>query len=194
MGFDLRDKTIGIVGTGQIGQALCRIMKGFGCRILAFDLMVNNYMEKEGVEYVSLITLLQQSDIISLHTPLNEQTKHLINKDTIALTKPGIMIINTSRGGLIETKDVIDALKSGHIGYLGIDVYEQEEGLFFRDRSSDIIVDDLIQRLMSFPNVLVTAHQAFFTKEAMDQIAETTLYNIKAIAENNAAGLPGMLV
>ncbi len=194
MGFDLYNKTIGIVGTGKIGQALCRIMKGFGCRVLAFDLMVNPDLEKEGVEYVSMITLLQQSDIISLHTPLNEQTKHLINKETIALTKPGIMVINTSRGGLIETRDVIDALKSGHIGYLGIDVYEQEEGLFFRDRSSDIIVDDMIQRLMSFPNVLVTAHQAFFTKEAMDQIAETTLLNIKSIVENNAAALPGMLV
>jgi D-lactate dehydrogenase len=194
LGFDLHNKTIGIIGTGRIGQALCRIMKGFGCRILAFDLIANKEMEREGVEYVPLITLLKQSDIISLHTPLNEQTRHLVNKDTIALAKPGVMIINTGRGGLINTKDAIDALKSGHIGYLGIDVYEQEEGLFFRDRSTDIITDDLIQRLMSFPNVLVTAHQAFFTKEAMDQIAETTLYNIKAITENNAAELTGLIV
>ncbi|MCU7550912.1 2-hydroxyacid dehydrogenase [Chitinophagaceae bacterium LB-8] len=194
MGFDLHNKTIGIIGTGRIGQALCRIMKGFGCRILAFDLIANKDMEREGVEYVPLITLLQQSDIISLHTPLNEQTRHLVNKETLAFTKRGVMIINTGRGGLIHTKDVIDALKSGHIGYLGVDVYEQEEGLFFRDLSSDIIIDDMIQRLMSFPNVLVTAHQAFFTKEAMDQIAETTLYNIKAIMENKAAELSGMLV
>lgn len=194
MGFDIHNKTIGIIGTGRIGQALCRIMKGFGCRILAFDLIANRDMESLGVEYVPLITLLQQSDIISLHTPLNDQTRHLVNKDTLAFTKRGLMIINTSRGGLINTKDVIDALKTGHIGYLGIDVYEQEEALFFRDRSGDIIVDDIIQRLMSFPNVLVTAHQAFFTKEAMDQIAETTLYNIKAITEGKTAELPGMLV
>lgn len=194
MGFDIHNKTIGIIGTGRIGQALCRIMKGFGCRILAFDLIANREMENLGVEYVPLITLLQQSDMISLHTPLNDQTRHLVNKDTLAFTKRGIMIINTSRGGLINTKDVIDALKSEHIGYLGIDVYEQEEALFFRDRSGDIIVDDMIQRLMSFPNVLVTAHQAFFTKEAMDQIAETTLYNVKAITEDKTAELPGMLI
>jgi D-lactate dehydrogenase len=194
MGFDLHNKTVGVIGTGKIGKAFCRIMQGFGCRVLAFDLIANKELEAEGVEFVPLIDLLKQANIISLHSPLTEQTLHLINKDTIALMQPGIMIINTSRGALIETKDVIEALKSGHVGYLGIDVYEQEEKLFFRDLSGDIIVDDIIQRLMSFPNVLVTAHQAFFTKEAMNQIAEITLSNIKAITSNAADKLPGMLI
>lgn len=193
LGFDLHNKTVGVIGTGKIGQSFCRIMKGFGCRVLAFDLIADKQLEQEGIEFVPLIDLLHQSDIISLHTPLNEQTLHMINKDTIAMMKPGIMIVNTSRGALIETKDVIDALKSGHIGYLGIDVYEQEEKLFFRDLSGDIIADDIIQRLMSFPNVLVTAHQAFFTREALDQIAEITLTNVKEIASGNIS-LPGILV
>lgn len=194
MGFDLRGKTVGVVGTGKIGQAFCRIVLGFGCRVLAFDLNANREMEAIGVEYVSLLQLFQEADIVSLHTPLTEQTRHLINKDTAKLLRPGVMLINTSRGGLIDTRAVIEALKNGTVGYLGIDVYEQEEQLFFRDRSGDIIADDAIQRLMSFPNVLVTAHQAFFTKEALDQIAETTLQNLAALKEGKAHGLPGILV
>lgn len=194
MGFDLCGKTVGVVGTGKIGKALCRILKGFGCTVLGFDLFVDKELEAEGIQYVPLTELLQRSNIISLHSPLNEQTAHLINKETIALMPRGVMIINTSRGGLINTKDVIEALKTGHIGHLGIDVYEQEEGLFFRDLSDNIIEDDIIQRLMGFPNVLVTAHQAFFTKEAMDQIAETTLHNIEQILQGNAKNLPGLLV
>lgn len=194
MGFDLHGKTVGVVGTGKIGQAFCRIMLGFGCRVLAFDVIANRDMEAIGVQYVPLVELLQQSDIISLHTPLNDQTRHLINKDTIPYLKPGVMLINTSRGALIDTLAIISALKSCRIGYLGIDVYEQEEHLFFRDRSGDIIEDDIIQRLTSFPNVLVTAHQAFFTKEALDHIAETTLFHLFSLRDNKKQDLPGLLV
>jgi len=184
LGFCIHGKTIGVVGTGNIGKAFCKLMTGFGCRILAFDVIANKDLEAFGVEYLPLIDILQQADIISLHCPLTEQTKHIINEQTLALMKDGVMLINTSRGGLIDTKAAINALKTGKIGYLGIDVYEQEEKLFFKDLSGDIIQDDLIQRLMSFPNVLVTAHQAFFTKEALEQIALTTLSSIKSLAAN----------
>lgn len=194
MGFDLHGKTVGVVGTGKIGQAFCRIMLGFGCRVLAFDVIANRDMEAIGVAYVPLIELLQQSDIVSLHTPLNDQTRHLINNDTIEFLKPGVMLINTSRGALIDTAAIVGALKSCHIGALGIDVYEQEEHLFFRDLSGNIIEDDTIQRLMSFPNVLVTAHQAFFTKEALDQIAETTFFHLFSLRDGKKADLPGLLV
>lgn len=194
MGFDLHGKTTGVIGTGKIGQAFCRIMLGFGCRVLAFDVIANRDMEAIGVQYVPLLELLQQSDIISLHTPLNDQTRHLINNDTIQHMKKGAMLINTSRGALVDTPAIIAALKSCHVGSLAIDVYEQEEHLFFRDLSGDIIEDDTIQRLMSFPNVLVTAHQAFFTKEALDQIAETTLFHLFSLRDGRKADLPGLLV
>lgn len=183
LGFNLHGKTIGVIGTGNIGKAFCKIMLGFGCKVVAFDLIANKEMELDGVVYQPLMDVLK-ADIISLHCPLNEQTKHLINKDTIALMKRGVVLINTSRGGLINTHDTIKALKSGQISALGIDVYEQEEKLFFRNLSEDIIQDDEIQRLMSFPNVLITAHQAFFTQEAMEQIATTTLNNIQLLSEN----------
>ncbi len=183
LGFNLHGKTVGVIGTGNIGKAFCKIMLGFGCKVIAFDLIANKELEADGVVYHPLIEVLK-SDIISLHCPLNEQTKHLINKDTIALMKPGVVLINTSRGGLVNTRDAIKALKSGLISALGIDVYEQEEKLFFRNLSEDIIQDDEIQRLMSFPNVLITAHQAFFTQEAMEQIATTTLNNIQLLSEN----------
>ena len=152
-------------------------MIGFGCKVLAFDLIANKQMQENGVEYLPLIELLQQSDIISMHCPLNEQTKHIISKQTIAMMKEGAMLINTSRGALIDTMDVIAALKTGRIGYLGLDVYEQEEKLFFNDLSENIIQDDVIMRLLSFPNVLITSHQGFFTEEALTQIAQTTLGN-----------------
>ncbi|KIC03113.1 2-hydroxyacid dehydrogenase [Flavobacterium sp. AJR] len=181
LGFDLHGKTIGIIGTGNIGKAFSKIGKGFGCRILAYDIVSNPEMEKEGVVFTDLETVFKESDIISLHCPLNEKTKHIINKDSLTQMKNSVMIINTSRGGLIETASVIEALKDGKVGYLGIDVYEQEEKLFFRDLSEDIIKDDAIQRLMSFPNVLVTAHQAFFTSEALTQIALVTYNNIKEL-------------
>ncbi|MBS1638834.1 MAG: 2-hydroxyacid dehydrogenase [Bacteroidetes bacterium] len=184
LGFNIYKKTIGVIGTGNIGKAFCKIMLGLGCRVIAFDIIANKEIEALGVEYLPLIDVLQQADIISLHCPLNAQTKHIVNEQTIQLMKTGVMLINTSRGALIDTKTVIDALKNTKLGYLGIDVYEQEEKLFFKDLSENIIEDDLIQRLMSFPNVLVTAHQAFFTKEAIEQIAFTTLSNIKILCEN----------
>lgn len=177
-GFDLYGKTIGVIGTGKIGKVFCNIMNGFGCKVLAFDLVANKEMEEKGVEYLSLADVLEQSDIISLHCPLNEQTRHIINAQTIGMMKPGVMLVNTSRGALINTPDAIKALKTGHIGYLGLDVYEQEETLFFNDLSENIIQDDDIMRLLSFPNVLITSHQGFFTEEALIQIAQTTMQNI----------------
>ena len=178
LGFNLYNKTVGVIGTGNIGKAFAKIMLGFGCKVLAFDVIANKELETLGVEFLPVADVFKRSDIISLHCPLNEQTHHLINKETLAVMKPGVTIINTSRGGLIDTKAAIQALKSKKIGYLGIDVYEQEEKLFFRDLSTDIIEDDTIQRLMSFPNVLITAHQAFFTDEALQQISSITLNNI----------------
>lgn len=178
IGFDVYGKTVGVIGTGKIGEVFCDIMKGFGCRVLAFDLVASRELEAKGVEYLPLVKLLPQCDIISLHCPLTEQTRHLINADTINMMKPGVMLINTSRGALIHTRAAIHALKTGQIGYLGIDVYEQEEKLFFHNLSEEIIPDDDIMRLMSFPNVLVTSHQGFFTDEALTQIAQITLQNI----------------
>ncbi len=177
-GFDLHGKTVGVIGTGRIGQAFCNIMIGFGCKILAFDLVANKAMEDKGVTYLPLTDLLQRADLISLHCPLNEHTRHIINAQTISMMKKGVMLINTSRGALINSPDAIQALKTGQIGYLGLDVYEQEETLFFNDLSENIIQDDLIMRLLSFPNVLITSHQGFFTEEALEQIAKITMENI----------------
>lgn len=181
LGFDMNGKTVGIVGTGRIGTVLARIMIGFGCTVLAYDLYPNDECKALGVRYVSLDALLAQSDIISLHCPLSEETRHLIDSKAIGKMKRGAMLINTGRGALIDTSAVIAALKSGHIGALGLDVYEQEENLFFEDHSEEIIQDDVLERLMTFPNVLVTAHQGFFTREAIDAIAETTLNNLKQV-------------
>jgi D-lactate dehydrogenase len=183
LGFDIYGKTVGVIGTGNIGKAFIKIMLGFGCKVVAFDVIANKDLEVLGVTFLPILEVFKQSDIISLHCPLNDQTHHLINAETIPHMKKGVTLINTSRGGLIDTKSVIDALKSHQIGYLGIDVYEQEDKLFFRDLSSNIIEDDTIQRLMSFPNVLVTAHQAFFTEDALQQISEVTLHNIKELVE-----------
>lgn len=180
IGFDLFGKTVGVVGTGKIGQIFCGIMQGFGCNVIAFDLIANQPLMKAGVEYLPLIDVLEQADIVSLHCPLSEQTKHLVNRDTISMMKDGVMLINTSRGGLINTGDVLEALKTGKIGYLGLDVYEQEETLFFNDLSENIIQDDVIMRLLSFPNVLITSHQGFLTEEALSEIAKVTLGNIDA--------------
>jgi D-lactate dehydrogenase len=179
LGFDLYGKTIGVVGTGNIGMVFSKIMLGFGCKVLAYDVRPVESMINEGVKYCLLEEVLSRSDVVSLHCPLNEKTRYLINSETIKQLKKGAMLINTSRGGLIDTKSVIDALKSGQLGAVGIDVYEQEESLFFRDLSEHIIEDDTIARLTSFHNVLITAHQGFFTQEAIDQIAETTLTNLK---------------
>ncbi len=180
IGFNLYKKTVGVIGVGQIGTAFCRILKGFGCRIIAFDISKSEELINLGVEYLPLNEVFKQSDILSLHCPLTPKTKHIVNRQSLSLMKKGVMIINTSRGGLINTADVITNLTNQKIGYLGIDVYEQEENLFFEDLSESIIQDDLILKLNSFPNVLITSHQAFFTKEAMDKITITTLENFNA--------------
>lgn len=180
LGFDLHGQTVGIVGTGQIGLVVARILSGFGCRILAYDLYPNAQAEQIGVHYCPLEDLLHESDIVSLHCPLTPDTYHLINADALAKMKRGVMLINTSRGALLDTRAVVDALKSGQVGYLGLDVYEEEADLFFEDLSGEVIQDDVFMRLLTFPNVLITAHQAFFTRDALGQIAKTTLDNITA--------------
>jgi len=177
-GFDVYGKTVGVIGTGKIGQCFAHIMLGLGCKVLAFDIIANKDLEAAGVQYMPLIDVLQQSNIISLHCPLTEQTKHIINRTTLDMMKDGTMLINTSRGALVDTRDAIEALKRGRLGYLGIDVYEQEEKLFFHDLSENIIEDDVIMRLLSFPNVLITSHQGFLTDEALTQIALVTLQNL----------------
>jgi D-lactate dehydrogenase len=179
IGFDLHNKTVGVIGTGKIGIAFCRIMLGLGCEVVAFDVNPQDALKKEGVNYVSLEKLYQKSDIISLHCPLMPATKHIINDASISQMKDRVMIINTSRGALINTEDVIKNLKAKNIGYVGIDVYEQEEEIFFEDKSEQIIEDDTLIRLISFPNVLITSHQAFLTDEALTEIAQTVLQNIQ---------------
>ena len=186
LGFDLHDRTIGIIGTGRIGSIFAKIMTGFGCKVLAYDLYHNPECEAIAVEYVDLPQLLSQSDIISLHCPLSPETHHLINEEAIAQMKPHAMLINTSRGALIDTNAVITALKSSQIGALGLDVYEQESKLFFEDHSDRILQDDTFARLMTFPNVMITGHQAFFTEDAMRAIAEVTLANITQIEQEQS--------
>ena len=178
LGFDLHGSTVGIVGTGKIGICFAQIMKGFGCNLLSYDIYQNPKCLEMGVEYVELSELLAKSDIVSLHCPLTPDSYHLINATTLEQFKSGAMLINTSRGGLIDTKAVIDALKSKKLGYLALDVYEQEGDLFFEDLSLEVIQDDDFQRLLTFPSVVITAHQAFFTKNALKNIAQTTLSNI----------------
>ncbi len=178
LGFDLYGSTVGIVGTGKIGMCFAQIMKGFGCNLLAYDIYQNPSCLSMGVKYVQLPELLATSDIISLHCPLTPESYHMVNAETLEQMKTGVMLINTSRGGLIDTKAVIDALKSQKLGYLGLDVYEQEGDLFFEDLSEQIIQDDIFERLLTFPNVVITAHQAFFTQNALHNIAHTTLSNI----------------
>lgn len=188
LGFTLHDKTIGVVGTGHIGAALVRLLTGFGCNILCYDPYPNEALTALGAQYTDLTTLFSTSHIISLHCPLNEQSHHLINEHSLASMQDGVMLINTSRGGLIDTRAVINALKSHKLGYLGLDVYEMESELFFRDHSSEIIQDDVFERLASFHNVLITGHQGFFTIEALNQIAEVTLENM--IGYNNQFATP----
>lgn len=185
IGFNLFGKTIGVIGTGKIGIVFCKIMLGLGCKVLAYDIKESDELLKLGIVYKNLDELFFHSNIISLHCPLNPTTHHIINKSSYEKMKDGVMIINTSRGGLINTKDTINALKTGKIAYLGIDVYEQEQDLFFKDLSETVIVDDDISRLLSFPNVLITAHQAFLTDEALCQIAETTDANLKSFLRND---------
>ena len=180
MGFDMHGKTIGIIGTGKIAKILIRLLKGFGMRILAYDLYPDmKFAGEEGISYVSLDELYRESDIISLHCPLTDQTKYMIDKDSIDKMKEGVMIINTGRGHLINTNDLIEGLKEKKIAAAGLDVYEEEGEYFYEDKSDKIIDDDVLARLLSFNNVIVTSHQAFFTKEALHNIAETTLQNIE---------------
>ena len=183
MGTNLYEKTAGVVGTGKIGQAMIKILNGFQMRVLCYDPYPAKGLE---AEYVSLNELLRQSDVISLHCPLTSETKYMINKDSIRNMKEGVYLVNTSRGGLINTDDLIDAMMLKKFGGVGLDVYEEEEGLFYEDRSGEIITDDNLARLMTIPNVLLTSHMGFFTEEAMEAIARTTLENAYAL-EN---GLP----
>jgi D-lactate dehydrogenase len=177
-GFELHSKVVGIIGTGNIGTVFANIMQGFGCKVLAYDPTPNQVLVNAGVEYTSLPQLFAESDIVSLHCPLNPATKHIINKESVRRMKPHVMIVNTGRGALIDTQAIIEALKKKQIGYLAIDVYEYEDKLFFKDLSESVIQDDLILRLLTFPNVLITAHQAFLTETALHEIAHTTLNNL----------------
>lgn len=183
LGFDVYGMTVGVVGTGRIGINVIRILRGFGCRVLAYDPYPNEECVQLGAEYVTLNALLAESDIVTLHCPLSPHTHHMIDDSAIARMKDRVMLINTSRGALVDTRAVIAGLKSGKIGYLGLDVYEEEGDLFFEDLSSKVIQDDVFARLTTFPNVIITGHQAFFTEDALRNIADTTLANIRAIEE-----------
>lgn len=184
LGFDLQGRTVGIVGTGQIGAVVAQIMSGFGCSILGHDVRPNPACEALGMRYVAVEELFASSDIISLHCPLTPETHYLVNEATIALMREGAMLINTSRGGVVDTRAVIRGLKSGRIGALGLDVYEEEIDYFFEDRSAQAINDDVLARLLTFPNVIVSGHQAFFTREALGAIARTTLQNLSDLEES----------
>ncbi|CAN5678280.1 D-lactate dehydrogenase [soil metagenome] len=186
LGRTLHGKTVGIVGTGKIGLATARIFRGMGCVVLGVDPYPSTEFGQIGGQMVALETLLAQSDIVSLHCPLTEDTRHMIDATSLASMKPGAMLVNTSRGALVDTHAVIEALKSRHLGHLAIDVYEQESALFFQDRSGEIIDDEVFQRLLTFPNVLVTGHQGFFTMEALQEISETTLQNLGHFADGTA--------
>jgi D-lactate dehydrogenase len=190
LGFDLHGKTVGVVGTGKIGYCFIRIMVGFGCKVLAYDPYPDQRSVTAGAEYVDLPELLSNSDIISLHCPLTPETHHLINEDAIKRMRHGAMLINISRGGIIDTRAVIRGLKSGVIGSLGLDVYEEEDNLFFHDLSNTVIHDDVFARLLTFPNVVVTGHQGFFTQEALSEIARVTIENISSFEKNGKAAHP----
>jgi D-lactate dehydrogenase len=185
MGFNLFGKTIGVVGTGKIGRAFCNIMLGFGCKIIAFDIKENNSLKDKGIEYKSFEEVLSDSDIISIHCPLTLETNHLFDAKAFNKIKKHAMIINTSRGAIMNTEDAIEALKKEQISCLGMDVYENESNLFFRDLSQSVIQDDIFERLVSFNNVLITPHQAFYTDEAVTEIAKITIKNFSDF-ENNA--------
>jgi len=180
LGFDIHGKTVGIIGTGQIGAIFTRLMSGFGCELLGFDPHPNKDCQALGMNYVQLEELFARSHIISLHCPLNPQTHHLINNEALSKMRDGVMLINTSRGAIVDTRALIAGLKSGKVGSVGLDVYEEEADIFFEDLSDEVIQDDVFARLLTFPNVLITGHQGFFTEEALRNIAETTLENITA--------------
>jgi D-lactate dehydrogenase len=182
VGFDLHGKTAGILGTGKIGRIAAQILRGFGMKVLAHDpFPAEEWAKQHGVNYVDARTLVGNSDVISLHLPLTPETKHIICRETLDLMKPGAILINVSRGALIDTTAVIEALKSGRLGGVALDVYEEEEGIFFEDLSGQVLQDDELARLLTFPNVLITAHQAFLTREALADIARTTVANLAAL-------------
>lgn len=187
-GFDFNGKTVGIAGFGKIGQKLANIMMAMGCKVLAFDIHKNEPYEQLGVEFVSFEELCKRSHIISLHLPLNSDTRYIVNKESIKWMLDKVMLINTGRGGLVDTKAVIKALKKGEIGYLGLDVYEEESKLFFEDHSDDILLDDDIARLLTFSNVLITSHQAFLTETALKNIADTVFFNLECYIKKEACG------
>lgn len=184
VGFDIYGLTVGIIGTGTIGEEVVRLFNGFGCKVLCYDVHEKETVKALGARYVSLAELFPQSDVISLHCPLLDSTHHLINAASLQQMKPGVTLLNTSRGALIDTSAVIQALKSGHVGNLGIDVYEEEDNLFFEDQSGEVLQDDVFARLLTFPNVLITGHQAFFTSNALTQIARTTLQNLSDLEQS----------
>ena len=175
LGFEMRGRSVGIVGTGRVGIAVARILAGFGMTLLGYDVYENPDAKAIGLTYVPLKELLERSDIITLHCPLTTDTHHLMNETNLAMCKHGVMIVNTGRGQLVDAAALVESLKSGQVGALGMDVYEQEESLFFRDRSNEVLQDDVFSRLLTFPNVMVTGHQAFFTRESLDEIARITL-------------------
>lgn len=185
MGFDMKGKTVGVVGAGRIGLAACRILLGFGCRVLAYDVQPSEEGRSLGVEFVDMDRLLRESDIVTLHCPLTPKTRHLIDAEALGKMKDGAMLINTSRGAVVDTRAVIGAMKSRRLGSLGIDVYEEEGDLFFKDLSSEILDDEVFARLLTFPNVLVTGHQGFFTREALANIAETTIANLTGFEDGS---------
>lgn len=183
VGFDLHGKTVGIVGTGKIGRIVAQILRGFGMKVLAYDPFPNReWAAHLGVEYADASSVTGLSDVLSLHIPLTPETKHLIRQETLDLMKPGVILINVSRGALIETRALIESLKSGRLGGVALDVYEEEEGIFFEDLSGQVLQDDDLARLLTFPNVLITSHQAFLTREALADIARTTVANLQALA------------
>ena len=188
VGFDLFGKTAGIIGTGKIGRVTAQILRGFGMRLLAYDVFPDReWAAHHGVEYVeSVPDLLQNSHVISLHAPLTPETRYLISDDTLPLIRPGSILLNVSRGALVETRALIDALKSGLLAGVGLDVYEEEEGIFFEDLSNCVLHDDELARLLTFPNVLITSHQAFLTREALSEIACATVANVSALARQNS--------
>jgi D-lactate dehydrogenase len=187
LGFDLFNKTLAVIGTGKIGQVFAQIMLGIGCKVIAFDIAPNSELQHKGVHYLPLNEIWPQADIISLHCPLKPETQHLINAETIAQMKNGVMLINTGRGGLIDTAAAIAALKTKKMGYLGLDVYEEESDLFFEDKSNQLLQDDIFARLLTFPNVVITGHQAFFTHEALTAISQITIANISHFERNELA-------
>jgi D-lactate dehydrogenase len=181
LGFEVAHKTVGVVGTGKIGEATAKILAGFGAKLIGYDVYESDEFKQLGGAYVELPELLKQADIITLHVPLTPETRHMINRESLTTMKRGVMLINTSRGDLIDTRAAIEALKSGRIGHLGLDVYEEEDKFFFQDFSGEVLQDDTFARLLTFPNVLITSHQAFFTEEALDAIAATTIANFDGL-------------